>query len=65
RRERQEEEPREKRGREIKKGRKKPAGLLEGVCFFYCGADIINTGKRYTRCINLVVRVDNEPALKT
>ena len=31
---------------------------------FLC-ADIINTGKRYTRCINLVVRVDNEPALKT
>ena len=38
---------------------------LKGGGFFYCRADIINTGKRYTRCINLVVRVDNEPALKT
>ena len=42
---------------------KKTAALEAAV--FYCGADIINTGKRYTRCINLVVRVDNEPALKT
>ncbi len=42
---------------------KKPPPLQAAV--FYCGADIINTGKRYTRCINLVVRVDNEPALKT
>ncbi len=42
---------------------KKPPPLQAAV--FYCEADIINTGKRYTRCINLVVRVDNEPALKT
>jgi FKBP-type peptidyl-prolyl cis-trans isomerase FkpA len=42
---------------------KKPPPLRRR--FFYCGADIINTGKRLVRCINLVVRVDNEPALKT
>ncbi len=43
----------------------KKTAAFTGGGFFYCGADIINTGKRYTRCINLVVRVDNEPALKT
>ncbi len=42
---------------------KKPPPLQAAV--FLLWGRLINTGKRYTRCINLVVRVDNEPALKT
>ncbi|EFK00336.1 hypothetical protein HMPREF9548_04967, partial [Escherichia coli MS 182-1] len=36
-----------------------------GGGFFYYRPDIISAGKRNLRCINLVTRIINEPALKS